>query len=107
MGIRVQLLSPETGFPGCNHFVIPTPSEGSNPKYDPLNDDKQAMALVKRFQMDIQRYLALSEESRGHWEVVATIAGWDKTVSEDLNRAIVECIAKVQKASNGSRLLQR
>ena len=67
-------------------------------EYNPLEDDAQAMAVVKKFHMDIQYQFPMSDDSKaeGSWEVVATISGWDKTKNRDLNRAIVECIAKCE-----------
>src|SRR5690242_4069154 len=58
--------------------------------YDPLNDDAQAMALVKRFKPYIGHvgdkltaFIHAREPIRPH---------------ESLNRAIVECVAKMQAA---------
>lgn len=60
--------------------------------YDPLHDDAQAMALVKRFRADIfecrdSRWRVTIEPPRG-----TLVEAWNA----DLNRAIVECVAKVQ-----------
>lgn len=61
------------------------------PRYDPLVRDEQAMALVKRFNLDIGKR-ALS------W--FCTPVGITKMVwNENLNRAIVECVATMQKAA--------
>ena len=73
--------------------------------YDPLHDDAQAMALVKRFGLEISQTIGKD----GKW------SAWDATAHEltetlvrrilasesnstDLNRAIVECVAKMQRA---------
>jgi hypothetical protein len=55
--------------------------------YDPLHDDAQAMALVKEFNLRIG------------WFPEPGVAGnWGAyTYNADLNRAIVECVAKMQK----------
>lgn len=56
--------------------------------YDPLNDDAQAMALVKHCKLDIlwqDEKWAASEMRFGAFARNA-----------DLNRAIVECVAKMQ-----------
>jgi len=96
MDISVQLLSPETGFPSDDHYVIPAMCAGSNPTYDPLNDDAQAMALVKKFCIGID---PMAERSCG-WMV--TYYGDDderigvRLHNPNLNRAIVECVAKMQ-----------
>ena len=61
--------------------------------YDPLHDDAQAMVLVKKFQLFISHW-------RGKWTVSTGIGGHDKTGAQysDLNRAICECVAKLEKA---------
>lgn len=55
-------------------YVILTADDGP---YDPLYDDAQAMALVKKFPIDCLN--AMCREG-----------------SKDFNRAIVECVAKMQ-----------
>ena len=65
-------------------------NEWSNRPYDPLHDDAQAMALVKKFYLSIIRN-DKTPDVPPHWTVT------DKTwlgISPDLNRAIVECVAK-------------
>src|SRR3990167_2525506 len=66
-------------------------------RYDPLHDDAQAMALVKKFDLHIGKTLRTPESPRGEWFVSRT----DKYEVDgtDLNRAIVECVAKIQAAS--------
>lgn len=55
--------------------------------YDPLHDDAQAMALVKKFKLILARRHVMSDDN--------TV-----TVFRDQgeNRAIVECVAKMQAA---------
>ena len=53
--------------------------------YDPLHDDAQAMALLKRFRLDLTISAMLFNWSRGHGE-------------HDLNRAICERVANMPKA---------
>jgi hypothetical protein len=71
--------------------------------YDPLHDDAQVMALVKKFGLRVNDPL-----DNGHFEVIAyQFRGTDKvmkaaTANRDLNRAIVECVAKMQAARNDS-----
>lgn len=60
-------------------------------EYDPLNDDAQAMALVKKFQLNVNWC--------GDWEVTPQGAGSGESL--DLNRAICECVAKMQAAEDG------
>lgn len=65
--------------------------------YDPLSKDDQAMALLKRFRLtpdDLPEDDPLPEEIR-RWRVYAG-ASANIGVSKDLNRAIVEAVAKMQ-----------
>ena len=55
-------------------------------RYDPLHDDAQAMALVKKFAKAIVR------RKEGDWSI-----NLDGARNADLNRAICECVAKMQK----------
>ena len=58
--------------------------------YDPLHDDAQAMALVKKMGLHI-------EPEDQHWTVApAESDAWSESV--DLNRAICKCVAKMQAA---------
>lgn len=62
--------------------------------YDPLHDDAQCMALVKRFGLDMEWFFGFSP-------VPAVIVSGGKFASEktcDLNRAVVYCVAKMQAA---------
>lgn len=59
--------------------------------YDPLHDDAQAMALVKKLRLDIDSGFDSSDESEG-WSVCGT---GSTAKNADLNRAIVECVAKL------------
>ena len=66
-----------------------TAQEGTyNYKYDPLHDDAQAMALVKKMRLEISTF-------RGEWHVGNDM---DWAWNTDLNRAICECVAKMQAA---------
>ena len=56
--------------------------------YDPLTNDAQAMAMVKRFEMQI-----ITGYSNG-W-IVSVNRGRNDAQNENLNRAIVECVAKL------------
>ena len=65
-------------------------ADGTGGDYDPLHDDAQAMALVKKFYLSIIRN-DKTPDVPPHWTVT------DKTwlgISPDLNRAIVECVAR-------------
>ena len=70
--------------------------------YDPLHDDAQAMALVKKFHLQVDKTLRTPNDPYGQWIVSKT----DKFVSEptsDLNRAICECVAKMQKRTDAAQ----
>lgn len=106
MGIRLQLIAPETGFPSGNYYCIPTLSEAPNPTYDPLRDDGQALDLIKKFRLAV-----VNNDTRGNgftgwtiyrdFQIVMFRDGkWTddpcRSHSEDLNRAIVEYVANMQ-----------
>jgi hypothetical protein len=62
------------------------------PYYDPLHDDAQAMALVKKFRIDIN-----SQGIDGTWEIRRPITPvFYGKGNKDLNRAICECVANMQ-----------
>ena len=68
---------------------------GRRCRYNPLHDDAQAMALVKKFNMRIH------EPSQDHWRAAIPNPqiGLDYTSDEqDLNKAICLCVAQMQKA---------
>ena len=60
--------------------------------YDPLHDDAQAMQLVKRFRLGIGWNNA--------WRVMSQVCLTES--HPDLNRAIVEAVAKMQKQKIGN-----
>jgi len=63
-------------------------------RYNPLEDDEQAMALVKKFGLHLGR------EDMGYW--IVEMFSWKRGLwmevahSKNLNRAICECVAKMQ-----------
>lgn len=65
--------------------------------YDPLYDDAQAMTLVKALHLTIDR-----PNENGDWFATYYYDDTDKNprcgVSKDLNRAIAQCVAKMQQA---------
>ena len=84
-------------------FYMYHPIDADRPQfslYDPLHDDAQAMALVKRFG------LILDPQHDG--QDFASDPGWEVThpsmpenylsINPDLNRAIVGCVARMWKA---------
>ena len=60
--------------------------------YNPLHDDAQAMALVKRFDLFVDR---MASKENG-WMVKCDIGTGNAVICADLNRAIVECVAQMQ-----------
>ena len=67
-------------------------------EYDPLHDDAQAMALVKKFR------LRLSFNIFGNWWTAKEILANDGSPAQeesdsDLNRAICECVAAMDRGS--------
>lgn len=67
-------------------------SEGSSRSYNPLHDDAQAMALVKKFLLSVGfdgGWACVKNDGRGMLQSGAYHY-------PDLNRAICECVAKMQ-----------
>jgi len=65
----------------------------NGPLYDPLHNDAQAMALVKKFGLGISK----QDWSDGRYWVV--IVGDEISADQsNLNRAICECVAKMEKS---------
>lgn len=88
------------------HFptVILT-GDNSGEDYDPLHDDAQAVSLVKKFRIDINGGIK-GGEIIDDWMVICIVCIGEYTklfqsASGDLNRAIVECIAKMQSTRKG------
>ena len=74
-------------------FVPPQRSVAGLP-WNPLVHDAQAMALVKKFKLRIGQPHPETEK----WFVWARRSSRFRASSESLNRAIVECVAKIQAA---------
>lgn len=78
--------------PPAHHKDAVRVSEGKKaPKwYDPLHNDAQAMELLKQFPLDV--FYPRRENGKHHvfWRVLSDVE------SDDLNRAIVRCVAQVQ-----------
>ena len=66
--------------------------------WQPLHDDAQAMALVKRFYIEIE----CPSRSHGTWTASRSALPhpYARITDSDLNRAICECVAKMQEAKN-------
>ena len=67
-------------------------------QYDPLHDNAQAMALVKKFRLDIESPLAYPSSMKDPWIVRSDDHPVQKAIAEDLNRAICECVSQMQLA---------
>ena len=71
--------------------------------YDPLHDDAQAMALVKRFRLDVIATLDIQSRIRGNdphdgWSVEHPLYGnLVRSRDIDLNRAICLCASRLAK----------
>lgn len=80
MGIQIHLIAePEFHVSNSPYYEIPTLCEGRNPIYDPLHDDAQAMALLKRF------FGPCLDSITAHWHN-------SNDATFNLNRAICECV---------------
>jgi len=67
-----------------HYWRILNSRSGGNQPYYPLENDAQAMALVKKFNLHIGRWnTGWACELDGKWV----------SAQDDLNRAIVECVA--------------
>ena len=66
--------------------------------YDPLHDDAQAMALVKKFDLVCGRDIAPPSSYFAESQMVCTY-------SDDVNRAICECVAEMQLAKANSDMI--
>ena len=65
--------------------------------YDPLFDDAQAMALLKEMELSVRAELNV-KTSEKYWSAMYPGIPLFWTKNTYLNRAIVECVAKMQAA---------
>lgn len=64
--------------------------------YDPLHDDAQTMVLVKKFALSLAWY---DSENMNVWSASSNFRpNTERFLNPNLNRAIVECVANMQKA---------
>ena len=77
-------------FSGTKYVSLVHP-EGNSDSYDPLQDDAQAMALVKRW------YVVISHAGEKWLVTRGQILPDEWVANENLNRAICECVAKMMK----------
>ena len=74
---------------------VRVPDKTEEFRFDPLHDDAQAMALVKKFRMGIDDGATSGDKCGASLHVGGVIY---TAVADDLNRAIVEAVAKWQAA---------
>ncbi len=86
-----KLCAEAMGFENIQDNHIPGRIAVNGGPYWPLSNDAQAMELVKKFKLE-PRYNSIQEE----WFVTESYSQRIFAWSEDLNRAIVEVIAKMQ-----------
>jgi hypothetical protein len=67
---------------------------GADVRYEPLHDDAQAMALVKKFNLGLGR--VWQGDKPAGWSVF--LHGEQEINWTDLNGAIVQCVARMQAA---------
>lgn len=70
--------------------------------YDPIHDDAQAMALVKKWH--IQIYYDGKIHDDGEWATESEYAGIG-AIHSDLNRSICLCIADIMRRGNRKELI--
>lgn len=88
----VKLCAEAIGYESHSIYGPPINIGQAATSYNPLHDDAQAMELVKKFGINIW-------SGPGSWRVMGGTTGDEgDTWNADLNRAIVECVAKLQQA---------
>ncbi len=86
----------------CFYFDSGVGEWGTTVSYDPLHDDAQCFALVKNLRLD-----CILNHSNGLWLVRYANAYnkrfmWEPVANDDLNRAVCECVARMQEAKDKS-----
>lgn len=75
-------------YPVSECAIIAGNEQGGESVYDPLHDDAQAMALVKRFRKEFELGGLLRH----------VFMEWAELGPDDLNRAIVQCVAHLHQS---------
>lgn len=86
----VKSCAEKMGFKWVDAWQAVERADGSCWLYCPLADDAQAMALVKKFSLEIFTNL-----HDGYWSVMYATDNDYRVFNKDLNRAICECVAKL------------
>jgi hypothetical protein len=77
------------------------PCQENGELYEPIQDDVQAMALVKKFKLDVmQGCLVDGSETERFWTCYGEPNRQLGTSDVKLNRAICWCVARMQEAKN-------
>ena len=83
---------PRALLPEPPSILVEEPICGLPVIYDPLTNDGQAMALIHAKKLSV---LSPTEHHANRWTAIAHVADI-VTMSNSLNRAICECVARVQ-----------
>jgi len=89
MGIKSQLIDSALG----RFYAHP-----GGYLYDPLHDDTQAMALAKRFMLEVDFFAGQAQKGE-YTKLSERFTCWN---DESINYAICECVAKMQQAKEGA-----
>lgn len=76
----------------------------NNKLFNPLRDDEQAMALLKKFQLGIDPPYHI-DGYRVYYQYPSEAQIWAR--HEDLNQAICECVAQLQRVRTRERKLHQ
>jgi hypothetical protein len=91
MGLSASEWSHMVPPPSATSVPVYEPEQGRFVGFDPLTNDAQAMALVKKFRL----YLEYESDS-DEWFIGYPAPGSNISADNtDLNRAICECVAKL------------
>ena len=92
MGYRVHSVNPKVYYNEASKYSLLAVD------WEPLKDDAQAMALVKKMRLGINAWSPDYQVWIQSGQISAEESGRTCTFNADLNRAIVECVAKMQTA---------
>lgn len=84
MGLRVQEHN------GWLHVL------GGGYTYNPLDQDEQAYALMRTLMLNVDAFAGVVERGYGEEKFTTYVDDGDSNSGSNLNRAICECVAKMQ-----------